>query len=113
LHIKHKEPDEKWWKMTGIPIVYDKEMIAKTNVTSSSKESKTNEKFLYLIMNEMKLEKGKKKMNWERIVDAMSEKQQKGEITYHLSFKTMKHNTLASIFSRMKKKYQNEENETN
>ncbi len=112
LHIKHKEPDEKWWKKTGIPIEYDQEMITKTSVTSSSKESKSNEKLLYLTMKEMRLQKGKKKMAWEKIVQEMNEKQQKGEITYHLSFKTMKHNTLASIFSRMKKKLDSEENES-
>ena len=112
LHIKHKEPDDKWWKITGIPIQYDKEMMAKLSVASKSKESKTNEKLLYFTMKDMRLQKGKKKMAWEKIVKEMSEKQQKGEITYHLPFKMMKHNTLASIYSRMKKKFDTEENES-
>ncbi len=112
LHIKHKEPDDKWWKITGIPIEYDRDMLSKTNVSSSSKESKSNDRLLYLTINDMKMGKGKKKMNWTKITEAMAEKQQKGEITYHLSFSNMKPNTLGSIFSRMKKKHQIEENES-
>jgi len=111
LHLKHKEPDEKWWKLTGIAIEYDKEMLEKSKPVTLNKTSKTNERMVYFTVLELKSKKGKQKLDWKGLVDVLAEKQEKGEITHHLHFKTAKLLTIQKWFSRMKGELQIEEAE--
>jgi len=109
LHIKHKEPDEKWWKMTGIPIEYDRELLEKTKPSPTTKESKGNEKMLYFTMKELKSLKGSKKLNMQQICKVLEEKQKNGELVYHTDFSTAKPDTVAHLYYRLKKTFENEE----
>jgi len=108
LKIKHKEPKEKWWKITQIPIEWDKEMLAKSGTRQQIKPSKSNEKMLYFTIKELKSLKGSRKLNMKQICEVLSEKQKNGEITYHSDLTTTKPNTLAHIFYRLKNDYENE-----
>ena len=110
LRVKHKEPKEKWWKLTKIPIEFDQEMLAKTGGKQPLKTSKSNEKLVYLLLKEMKTQKGRKKLDWKQICEVMSIKQKNGEITYHLDFSTIKAGTISSNYYRMGKHYESEEN---
>ena len=109
LHIRHKEPDDKWWLLTDIPIEWDKEMLSKSSTTTSLKTSKTNDKIVYLMMKELKEQKGKKKMNWKQVTDNMAEKQKNAEIVSHIDFSTVKTGTMQKWYSRMKNVFANEE----
>jgi len=109
LHIRHKEPDDKWWLLTDIPIQWDKEMLSNTSTTTALKTSKTNDKIVYLTMKELKEQKGKKKMNWKQVTDSMAEKQKNAEIVSHIDFSTVKTGTVQKWYSRMKNVFANEE----
>jgi len=109
LHIKHKEPDEKWWKITGIPIKYDQELLDKTKSTAMAKETKGNEKMLYLTMKELKSLKGSKKLNMQEICKVLGEKQKNGELVHHTDFSLAKSDTIAHLWYRLKKDFENEE----
>ena len=111
LHIKHKEPDEKWWKITGIPIEYDKDLLSNTKPTVTGKASKINEKMLYFTMKELKSQKGAKKVNMQQICKVLGEKQKNGELTHHIDFSEAKPNTVAHLFYRLQKDFENEINE--
>ena len=105
LHIRHKEPEDKWWKMTEIPIKSDQQMLSQS--TQNPKKASTNdEKLVYLTVKELKSQKGNKKLNWKQIREIMAEKQKNGGITYHLDFKTMTDSTISKIYSRMRIKYE-------
>lgn len=107
LHIRHKEPEDKWWTMTGIPIKFDQEMFSKS--TQNPKKASTNdEKLVYLTLKELKSQKGNKKLNWKQTCEIMTEKQKNEEITYHLDFKTMTDSTISKIYSRMRIKYESD-----
>ncbi len=108
LKIRHKEPKEKWWKLTQIPIEWDKEMLAKSGTRQQIKPSKSNEKMLYFTIKELKSLKGSRKLNMKQICEVLAEKQKNGEITYHSDLTTTKPNTLAHIFYRLKNDYENE-----
>jgi len=109
LHIKHKEPDEKWWKLTGIPIKYDQELLDKTKSTATAKETKGNEKMMYFTMKELKSLKGSKKLNMQEICKILGEKQKNGELVHHTDFSTAKPDTIAHLWYRLKKDFENEE----
>lgn len=111
LHIRHKEPDDKWWLLSEVPIEFDKELLTKSSATNAIKSTKTAEKLVYLSIKELKDQKGKKKMNWKMITERMSEKQKNSEITYHLPFSSMNPSTLTTIYSRMNKKHKNEDSQ--
>jgi len=105
LGIRHKEPDDKWWKMTGIPIEFEQEMFSK--ITQNPKKVSTNdEKLVYLTLKELRSQEGKKKLNWKQTCEIMSEKQENGEVMHHLDFKTMTDSTISKIYSRMRIKYE-------
>ena len=109
LKIKHKEPKEKWWKLTDIPIQFNKELTSKSTV-STVKTSRNEEKIVYLIMKELKEQKGKRKMNWKQVTDMMAQKQKNGEIISRIDFSTGKVATIQKWFSRMRKAFLIEEN---
>jgi len=105
LGIRHKEPDDKWWKLTGIPIEFDKQMLSQ--ITTAPKKTSTNdEKLVYLTLEELRSRKGSKKLNWEQTCEIMAEKQENGELTSHLDFKTISASTLSKTYSRMRLKYE-------
>lgn len=109
LGVKHKEPDEKWWKMTGIQLEFDQELLAKSTTPHAPKTSKNDEKLVYLLLKELKSAKGRRKMNWKQIREVMSAKQKSGEITYHLDFNSTSDGTMSCNYSRMKGNYETEE----
>ena len=96
------------WKLTQIPIEWDKEMLAKSGTRQQLKPSKSNEKMLYFTIKELKSLKGSRKLNMKQICEVLAEKQKNGEITYHSDLTTTKPNTLAHIFYRLKNDYENE-----
>ena len=98
--------------MTGIPIEYDKELLEKAKPIAVSKTSKNNDRMIYFKVIELKSKKGKDRLDWKGIVQVMAEKQEKGEITHHLHFKTTKLITIQKWFSRMKKELEIEEIES-
>jgi len=105
LGIRHKEPDDKWWKLTDIPIEFDQQLLSQS--TSNTKKTSANdEKFVYLTIKDLKSRKGSKKLSWKQIREILSQKQENGEITFHLNFKTMTDSTLSKIYSRMRLKYE-------
>ena len=114
LPIMHKEPSDKWWNITGIPIQWDRELIQKSSATPSSfgKSSKTNDKITYFTIKEIKTNGNRKEVGWKKIIEKMVEKQESGEITTHFGFKTVKPNTVQRWFSRMKNMFETVDNET-
>jgi len=40
LKIKHKEPKDKWWKITLTPIQFDQEILAKGSTASNQNHPK-------------------------------------------------------------------------
>ncbi|MGY5144395.1 MAG: hypothetical protein ACW9XH_07935 [Candidatus Nitrosopumilus sp. bin_32a] len=105
LHIRHKEPDDKWWAITGIPIQFDKKLKMKTLASPTKKSANYDEKFLYNTIVELKSRKGKEKLKWNDIIKVLSEMQENGDLIYRLSFNGMESNTISSIFSRLKTKF--------
>ena len=109
LGVKHKEPNDKWWFLTNIPIEFDKELESKRTQDSTTRSSKYDQKVVYLAMKELKSQKGNKKLNWHDVCKEMAKKQQNGEIVYHLDFSTIKAGTIQKNYSRMKQEFENEE----
>ncbi len=106
LKIRHKEPNDKWWKLTGIPIDWDKELITKTLSPSTTKSTKNQEKIAYLAVKELMTKNKMKKADWKILLPQLSEKQLNGEIVHHIEFATTKTNTVSKWMSRMKKEFE-------
>jgi len=106
LGVKHKEPNDKWWLMTNIPLEWDKEALQKESTTTSMKDSKTAGKMAFLTIKQMMAKKRMKRAEWITLIPELSEKQKKGEITFHIDLSTAKINTISKWFNRMKKEYE-------
>jgi len=106
LGFRHKEPYDKWTKITKIKLDHDMSMIEKNVSSSAPKTKKSDEKLVYLTLKELKDRKGSKKLLWNEITKEVSHKQQNNEITYHLSFKDMKDGTISKLYSRMKQNHE-------
>jgi len=106
FYVRHKEPDDKWWFMTNIPIEFDKEALQKESTITSMKASKTAEKMAFLTIKQMITKKGMKRADWMTLIPELSEMQKKGEITFHIDLSTAKMNTISKWFNRMKKEYE-------
>jgi len=103
----HKEPDMKFHDLTGIKIEHDQNLIQKEKSTIESKTTVNNEKLIYFEIKEQKYpEKGKGK-KWDEVIKILAEKQNTGEISYHLRFADMTTNMISAIYSRLKRKYSN------
>jgi len=109
LHVRHKEPDDKWWDITEIPIQFNQQ-IAKSYTTSNVKTSRNDEKIVYFTIKEIKSQKGKNRLDWNKICEKMSEMQKNGEVNHYIDFSTVKTNTMIKWFSRMKKEYETNNN---
>ncbi len=109
LHVRHKEPDDKWWDITEIPIQFNQQ-IAKSYTTSNVKTSRNDEKIVYFTIKEIKSQKGKNRLDWNKICEKMSEMQKNGEVNHYIDFSTVKTNTVIKWFSRMKKEYETNNN---
>lgn len=111
LHIKHKEPNDKWWFMTNIPIEFSKELESKRTTENQTKTSKYDLKVVYLAMKELKSQKGRKRLTWDEVCHEMEIKQKNGEVVYHSDFSTVKPNTIQHAFAVMKKMFETEESQ--
>ena len=110
LGIKHKEPDDKWWFLTNIPIEFDKEMDAKRSQETHARTSKYDQKVVYLAIKELKSKKGRTKLNWTEISQEMAKKQKNGEIIYTSDFSTIKPNTITKAYTKMRTMFEAEGN---
>lgn len=103
LPIKHKEPTDKWDHITGIPLQHDQEILKRINSSIKSKISKSDERNLYELMNELHFVK---KHGWDDTRLKIAEMQKKGEISASINFESVKENQVSSKFSKLKKKYE-------
>ncbi len=104
LPIRHKEPKDKWWKITGIDIKFDLELLQKSNVTSTTKISKSDEKTLYGIIYPYRNPKSGKKKTWKELRHLLINLQDSGEITWHKKFSEMNEFSVQKFFKRMEDK---------
>ncbi len=111
LKIRHKEPKEKWWKITDIPIKFDQEMLSRTTTQNPIRTSKNNERMVYFTLKELKSRKGKEKLDWIKVCQNMNERQKNGDIIYHLDFATVKIGTISKAWTRMKKMFETDKTE--
>ncbi len=102
MSTRHKEPTDKWVKITGIKMDHDMSMIESASNTGKTKVSKKDERDLYQLMI---IEKSVKGATWIDVGERLSMKQDKGEITSSIDFKTCSPNQISSKFSKLKKKY--------
>jgi hypothetical protein len=102
LGIKHKEPTDKWTKITGIKLDHDISMIESASNTSRSKVSKKDDRTLFQEMVKLKAVKGS---TWDSIVESLSKQQEDGKLVCSIDLSNASGTTLSSKFSRMKKKY--------
>lgn len=106
LGVKHKEPNDKWWFLTNIPIEFDKEALQKESTTTTMKASKTAEKMAFLTIKQDMAKKGMKRADWMTLIPELAEKQKKGEFMFHIDLSNTKINTVSQWFNRMKKEYE-------
>ena len=102
LGYRHKEPTDKWEKITGIKLEHDLSMIESETNTGKTKVSKKDERELFQEMLMLRAVKG---TTWNDIGQSLAKKQDKGELVSNLDFKTISDNQLSSKFSKLKKKY--------
>ena len=102
LGIRHKEPTDKWTKITGIKLDHDMSMIESASNTGKTKVTKKDERELYQMMI---LEKAPKGTTWQEVGEKLATKQEKGELVSSIDFKTCSANQISSKFSKLKKKY--------
>ena len=103
LSIRHKEPVDKWQKITGIKLIHDQSLIEKANSSGKTKVSKVDERNLYQEMLQLKSVKG---TTWANVGEKLSIKQKKGELTTSLDFSSISDNQISSKFSKLKKKFE-------
>ena len=113
FYVRHKEPDDKWWFMTNIPIEWDKELITNNRIQEATKVSRSDEKLLLLIIDQIKNEKSRKPKTWQEIHKILIDKQKIGEIRWHVDITEMKANSIQKLYTRIQKKQKpNEESTT-
>lgn len=102
LSIRHKEPVDKWEKITGIKLEHDQSMIESQNNASRAKVSKKDEKDLF---NRLTKEKAIKGATWGDVAKKLSVEQKDGKLVCSIDLSTITEQSLSSKYSRMKKKY--------
>jgi len=110
LGVKHKEPDDKWWFMTNIPIEFDLEQITSNRNQDGTIVSRSDEKLLLLTIEQIKNEKSRKPKRWREIKEILVEKQKSGEIRWHLQISDMKTDSIARFYKRITEKENPSEN---
>ncbi len=110
LKIKHKEPSDKWWHLTGIDIKWDKELLAKTASIIPSKTSKSDEKILFATLTPMRNVKVGKPKAWKDIHEICIKLQESGEIHWNKKFSDMKPMSLQKFYKRVEDKHNQAEN---
>ena len=105
LSIRHKEPTDKWVKITGIKMDHDQDLIEKPISSKSTKASKSDEKALAELLIELKSRKGKEKLSNPHIQQIVSKKQEDTTINWNTSIIAMKPNTFSQTVSRLIRKY--------
>lgn len=109
LHIKHKEPNEKWELMTGIELKHDAKFVESSRGFTSTKASKSDEKALYFMVKELKSRKGKDKLNREQIIVECGKRQDNGDIDWVIPLKDIKPNTFTKLITRLKERFDSSE----
>jgi len=110
LKIRHKEPKEKWWKKTEIPIDWDKELLARNTTISASKASRNDEKVLYVTIEPFRNPKSGRKKTWDEIHEILQEKQKEGDIHWHKQLSVVKPYSIQKFYKRMELKENQPEN---
>jgi len=105
LGFQHKEPHQNWSEITGIPIKFDKELVAKTNGTVTQKASKNEEIEILLAIHQRRYPTNKKKKEWNDVRLELAESQKKGEILWKQDFESMPTNTCSKLYKRLLKKH--------
>ena len=102
LGIRHKEPVDKWQKITGISLNHDQSLIEKSTSQGRTKVSKKDEKELF---DRLTKEKSIKGMTWGDVASKLSIEQKNGTLLCSIDLTTISEQSLSSKYSRMKKKY--------
>jgi energy-coupling factor transporter ATP-binding protein EcfA2 len=102
LGIRHKEPVDKWQRLTGIKLIHDQSMIVSAGNTGRTKVTKKDEKELFLLMQKEKSVKGVK---WRDVADKLAKMQEDSTLVCKYDMKTISEQMVSAIFSRLKKKY--------
>jgi len=105
LNIKHKEPSDKWWIDTGIPIKWDKELLARSSSSVVGKTSKSDEKVLYATLSPLRNGKNGKVKSWKECHEVCIKLQESGEIHWSKKFSDMKSYSLQKFFKRVEDKH--------
>jgi hypothetical protein len=104
LHIRHKEPSDKWVKLTGIPILYDKELLKKATTSgSSTKIAKNETNIVCELIHEQLTMKSRKKLKMRQIMAKFAERQESGEFQSNIEWKTAKVDTINKMYRTWKK----------
>ena len=102
LGIRHKEPVDKWQKITGISLNHYQSLIEKSTSQGRTKVSKKDEKELF---DRLTKEKSIKGMTWGDVASKLSIEQKNGTLLCSIDLTTISEQSLSSKYSRMKKKY--------
>jgi hypothetical protein len=103
LGIRHKEPVDKWQKITGISLIHDQSLIEKSTSQGRAKVSNVDERNLYQEMLQLKSIKG---TTWANVGEKLSVKQKNGELSSSLDFSTISALHIGSKFAKLKKKFE-------
>ena len=103
LGIRHKEPVDKWQKITGISLIHDQSLIEKSTSQGRAKVSNVDERNLYQEMLQLKSVKG---TTWANVGEKLSVKQKNGELSSSLDFSTISALHIGSKFAKLKKKFE-------
>jgi hypothetical protein len=102
LGVRHKEPTDKWTKITGIKLDHDMSMIESASNAGKAKTSKKDEKDLYDMMLSLKSIRGN---TWSDVGETLATKQKSGEIVATVDFSTASALHVGSKFAKLKKKF--------
>jgi hypothetical protein len=103
LGIRHKEPTDKWEKITGIKMQHDMAMIESASNAGKAKTSKKDEKDLYDVMLSLKSIKGN---TWSDVGETLAKKQKAGEIVATVDFSKASALHVGSKFAKLKNKFE-------
>lgn len=110
LHVRHKEPDDKWWDITEIPIQFNKELMTRSGSTNFSKPSINDEKVLFVTIEPLREPKKGKKKTWNEVQQILMVKQKNGEIHWHTDIGMMKPFSIGKFYKRVSEKQNESEN---
>lgn len=104
---QHKEPYMKFPDLTGIRMWHDMEKVPQnTSGNTSSSASKNEQLALYNAIKSIKDNKKGKPLTWIEVGKELGELQSKNELIYKHNLASKDGNWLASIFARLKKKFE-------